>query len=101
MVSAFEQLAKKGVNIRCANDFTKRCHPIIGGMMVDYEEQVLITGIKKNRYCSICTVPPDERQNLTKRWEYCTHEYTKALLYDQMSDPKRENGSMAVDPVRN
>ena len=34
--------------------------------MVDYEEQILITGIKKAQHCSICTVPPHERENFTK-----------------------------------
>jgi hypothetical protein len=35
--------------------------------MADYEEQVLITGIKKTQHCSICTVPLYERKNLTKQ----------------------------------
>ncbi len=34
--------------------YKKRCYPVLVGLIVDYEEQVLITGIKANMQCSIC-----------------------------------------------
>src|SRR5580692_8117173 len=51
--------------------------------MTDYEEQVLITGIKKAQHCSVCTVPPHERENLTKQWYDRTHELTQQQIYRQ------------------
>ena len=105
-IVAFASLAEFETNIRCADGFTRRYHPIMGGMMVDYEEQVLITGIKKNRHCSICRVRPNERGDLLKKWQYRTHDYTQAKLVSQRSARKRiEDGlakdTMAVHPVRN
>ena len=57
---------KEGIEIRCADGFKRRCYPVLAGLMVDYEEQVLITGVKANIQCSICHVPPKERECVTK-----------------------------------
>ncbi|MCJ1347985.1 hypothetical protein MMC31_006215, partial [Peltigera leucophlebia] len=38
---------KEGIKIRCANGFKRRCYPVFAGLMVDYEKQVLITGVVK------------------------------------------------------
>src|SRR5271167_3495017 len=83
---ALESLARDGFLITCADGHVRICHPIIAGIMADYEEQVLITGIKKAQHCSICIVPPNERENLTKKWDDRTHEYTK-----QQIDSQRQN----------
>ena len=69
--------------------------------MVDYEEQVLITGVKKHRQCSICRVHPNEQENLLKEWKYRNYEYTQAKLIRQTSDPKRGDKDMAIHAVRN
>lgn len=70
--------------------------------MVDYEEQVLITGIKSNQHCSICLVPPDRRGDLSGRWNLRTHQSTQSQIVSQ----QRQNTSagpdaMAVHPVAN
>ena len=39
---------KEGIEIRCANSFKQRCYPLLAGLMVDYKEQVFITGVKAN-----------------------------------------------------
>jgi hypothetical protein len=75
-------------------------------MMVNYEEQVLIIGIKKIRHCSICRVPPNEQGDLLKKWKYRTHDYTQGKLFRQRSAQKRtEDGLakaiMAIHLVRN
>ena len=44
---ALETLARDGFIITCADGYNRKCYPIIAGFMVDYEEQVLITSIKK------------------------------------------------------
>jgi hypothetical protein len=61
--------------------------------MADYEEQVLITGIKKAQHCSICVVPPNERENLTKKWDDRTHEYTQQQIKRQCQNnvPKSDD----------
>ena len=52
-------------------------------MIADYEEQVLITGVKSGRHCTICTVPPNSRENLTQQWPLRTHQDTQAQLIAQ------------------
>lgn len=40
----------------CVDRNVQQCNPIIAGMSVDYQEQVVITGIKSGMQCSICHV---------------------------------------------
>ncbi len=61
-----EKAAVEGLLMICADGRVRRCHPIIVGMSVDYEEQVMITGINLGMQCSMCQVPPKERENLCK-----------------------------------
>ena len=67
---------KKGIEIRCADGFKRRCYPVLVGLMVDYEEQVLITGVEANMECSLCHVSLKKRECVTKLWEFQTHEST-------------------------
>jgi hypothetical protein len=78
---AIKELSHKGFNVVCADGFVRKFYPIIAGMMVDYEEQALITGIKSGQHCSICKVPPNERETLTRQWDKRTHEDTQAMLH--------------------
>jgi hypothetical protein len=77
---ALESLAKDGFWVKCADGHHHQCHPIIAGFMADYEEQVLIMGIKKAQHCSIYTIPPHERENLMKQWDDRTHELTQQQI---------------------
>jgi hypothetical protein len=70
---AIEKLGKEGFNVTCADGYVRLCYPIITRMTVNYEEQALITGVKSGQHCSICTVPSNERENLTKVWPARTH----------------------------
>lgn len=45
---------KNGMELVCANSYKKCCYPVLVGLMVDYEEQVLVTGIKANMQYLIC-----------------------------------------------
>lgn len=38
------------------NDYKKRYYLILVGLIIDYKEQVLITGIKSNIKCLICHI---------------------------------------------
>ena len=69
--------------------------------MADYEEQVLIMRIKKAQQCSICTVPPHERENLTKRWDYQTHELTKQQISRQRQTGLAKTDDSWVHNVEN
>jgi hypothetical protein len=44
---ALKSFAQDGFLITCANGHVRICYSIIAGIMADYKEQVLITGIKK------------------------------------------------------
>ena len=69
--------------------------------MVDYEEQVLITGIKKAQHCSICTVPPHERENLMKQWDDRTHELTQQQISHQQQTGLSKTDDDWVHDVEN
>ena len=78
---------KEGIEIRCADGFKRRCYLVLAGLMVDYKEQVLITGVKANMQCSICHVLPKERERVTKKWEFRTHELTWEQIERQRNNP--------------
>ena len=80
---ALETLARDGFIITCVDRYNRKCYPIIARFIADYKEQVLITSIKKAQHCSICTVPPNEQENLTKKWEDRTHEHTQQQIHQQ------------------
>ena len=44
---------KKGIEVWYANCFKQHCYLIFAGLMVDYEEKILITSIKTNIQCFI------------------------------------------------
>ena len=39
---------KDGIELVCANGYKKHFYSVLAGLIVDYKEQVLITGIKTN-----------------------------------------------------
>ena len=62
----------------------------------------MITGIKCNQQCVICTVPPAERQNLTARvWEPRTHGATIAQLELQQKNKIHSTDDNWVHSVKN
>lgn len=64
----------------CVDGNVRQCQPIVAGMTVDYEEHVVITGIKSGMQCSMCQIPPEKRENLCKIWPKITHDSTRAQL---------------------
>lgn len=98
---AIEDLAIQGIDIICADDRNRRCYPIIASIMADYPEQVLLTGVKKNRHCSMCLVPPDERGELTGTWRPRTHEYTCQKIEAQRNDSGLTKDAMVIHDLNN
>ena len=52
-------ILKTSIYIACVDGKIKVYYPIILLIMADYEEQVVITGIKNLRQYTICQIPPD------------------------------------------
>src|SRR6266436_1200354 len=98
---ALESLAKDGFLVECADRHNRQCYPIIAGFMADYEEQVLITGIKKAQHCSICTVAPHERENLTEQWDDRTHELTQQQISHQRQTGLLKTNDTWVHDIEN
>ena len=69
--------------------------------MIDYEEQFLVTGVKKNRHCSICRVPLDKRGELSRVWGYRTPAYTQAKLARQNENPNEGDKDMRIHHIFN
>ena len=72
--TALKEYYDEGIEMISIDVLKRRCYPILAGVMVDYKEQVLITGKKANVLYSICHVFLQERENLTKTWPPQTHE---------------------------
>ena len=70
----------------CANSYKRRCYPVLPGFMVDYKEQVFITGIKANIQCLICHVLLKKRELVTWLWEPQTYQSTWNQLKRQYND---------------
>ncbi|KAI9750296.1 MAG: hypothetical protein M4579_006529 [Chaenotheca gracillima] len=101
MLKEVEEYSKDGVELECADGHVRRCYPIVAGFMTDYEEQVLITGIKSGRHCSICQVPPDERENLCQEWPKRTHESTQLQIATQSNQRRARGDDTWIHPVAN
>ncbi|KAH4751423.1 hypothetical protein HBH63_242170 [Parastagonospora nodorum] len=72
-----ENTAKSGILLACADGRTRQCYLTICAILADYEEQVLLTGVKKNRYCTRCTVAPDDREDLCGSYLWRTEQFTR------------------------
>ncbi|KAH5399021.1 hypothetical protein HBI46_242860 [Parastagonospora nodorum] len=55
LLSPLENAAKSGILLACADGRIRQCYPTICAILADYEEQVLLTSVKKNRHCTRCT----------------------------------------------
>ncbi|KAH6109127.1 hypothetical protein HBI69_163600 [Parastagonospora nodorum] len=55
LLKTLENAAKSGILLACADRRTRQCYLTICAILADYEEQVLLTSVKKNRYCTHCT----------------------------------------------
>ena len=53
---------KDGIKLVCSNSYKRCCYPVLVDFIVDYEEQVFITGIKANMPCYIGHVPIKKRE---------------------------------------
>ena len=98
---ALKTLTESGIDMRCADNCLRRCHPVIAGMIADYPEQVLMTGVKGGQHCPICLVPPKEREHMTRQWPPRTHEYTRQRIKDQIVNGCSNDKEMDVHAVRN
>ncbi|KAH5236831.1 hypothetical protein HBI72_244820 [Parastagonospora nodorum] len=47
--------AKSEILLACVDRRTRQCYLTIYAILANYEEQVLLTSVKKNRYCMRCT----------------------------------------------
>ncbi|KAH4810728.1 hypothetical protein HBH61_097850 [Parastagonospora nodorum] len=55
LLKTLENAAKSGILLACADGRIRQCYLTICAILADYEEQVLLTGVKKNCYCTRCT----------------------------------------------
>ncbi|KAH5568098.1 hypothetical protein HBI26_163610 [Parastagonospora nodorum] len=52
LLKTLENAAKSRILLACADGRIRQCYLTICAILADYEEQVLLTSIKKNRYCT-------------------------------------------------
>ena len=56
--TALQEYYDEGIEMICTDSLKRYCYLILADIMVDYEEQVLIIGIKTNMQYFICYIPP-------------------------------------------
>ncbi|KAH4030240.1 hypothetical protein HBI09_126790 [Parastagonospora nodorum] len=77
LLSPLKNAAKSGILLACADRRTRQCYLTICAILADYEEQVLLTSVKKNCYCMRCTVAPDDREDLCRSYLWRTEQFTQ------------------------
>ncbi|KAH4213944.1 hypothetical protein HBI95_001200 [Parastagonospora nodorum] len=55
LLKTLENAAKSRILLACADGRIRQCYLTICAILANYEEQVLLTSIKKNCYCTRCT----------------------------------------------
>ncbi|KAH4981976.1 hypothetical protein HBI76_163390 [Parastagonospora nodorum] len=55
LLKTLENTAKSRILLACVDGRIRQCYLTICAILADYEEQVLLTSIKKNCYCTRCT----------------------------------------------
>lgn len=48
---------KDDIKLVCANGYKRHCYSVLASLIIDYEKQVPIIGIRVNIQCSICHFP--------------------------------------------
>ena len=69
----------------CANEYIRKYFSIIVDFMTNYKKQIIITNVKNDKYCFICQMFSDNRENLKKVWFYKNHDYTLKQLRKQVN----------------
>ena len=91
--------------MRCADGFIRQCYPILAGFMADYEEQVVLTGVKSGQHCTMCHVPPHERGDLLStmsgKWPRRTHKSTIEQLKRQQNLQLDRSDPEYIRPIQN
>ncbi|KAH5228948.1 hypothetical protein HBH77_006500 [Parastagonospora nodorum] len=77
LLSPLENAAKSRILLACADRRTRQCYLTICAILANYEEQVLLTGVKKNRHCTRCTVAPNDREDLCGSYLWRTEQFTQ------------------------
>ena len=57
---------KDSFKLVCVDSYKKCCYPILVDLILDYKEQVCITGIKENMQCLICHILPKKREFINR-----------------------------------
>ncbi|KAH5466250.1 hypothetical protein HBI22_233090 [Parastagonospora nodorum] len=61
LLKTLENAAKSGILLACADGRIRQCYLTICAILANYEEQVLLTSIKKNRYCTRYTTSIEQK----------------------------------------
>ncbi|KAK6983973.1 hypothetical protein R3P38DRAFT_3456241 [Favolaschia claudopus] len=85
-----------GVDMVCADGYTRRVHPILAAYVADYPEQCLIACCKENR-CPICRVGRDDRGELVAS---LLRDETETLTMLEEHRLRQESDQFEEDGIR-
>ena len=67
---------KDDIELVCVDGYKRRCYLLLAGLIMNYVEQVFITGIKANMECFICHVLLKKKELVTRLWKPWTYQST-------------------------
>lgn len=65
-----------GIKLVYADGYKRHCYLVLAGFLLDYKEQVIITGIKSNLQYLICHILLKEREFITRLEKPQTNQST-------------------------
>ncbi|KAJ3519256.1 hypothetical protein NMY22_g13291 [Coprinellus aureogranulatus] len=89
LVSASED----GDSVRCGDGVQRNLFPIVMILSADYEEQVVMAGIRgiRNKWpCPVCLVPKDELAQYANDWVYRDGQQREELVSVALDDSKTD-----------
>src|SRR5690242_17446128 len=86
--------------MQCSDGKFRLCFPVICAILADYEEQVLITGVKSGRQCTRCHVLPDKREDLNGQFAWRTKEATMTQIEKQKREDVPQSDDCWVHPIQ-
>ncbi|KAH6012137.1 hypothetical protein HBI84_024650 [Parastagonospora nodorum] len=90
-----KNVAKSEILLTCVDRRTRQCYLTICAILADYEEQVLLTSIKKNCYCTRCTIAPNNREDLSTDTLHLLLKGLVMKMLDFITSLKRFNNKRA------
>lgn len=80
-------------DIVCGDGLLRRCFPVGAAMTIDHEEQAVMADTNNKSRCPLCTIPPDEREDLQSVAPWRNHADMRSRVRAQRKRDKEKAGN--------